>query len=262
MAYIKEYWNNREKRKESAQVWTRKMDMYFADEILKSVRSTSVWSWNGFIYSKGIRGINPEIEVLDVGVTQAIQMMGSAGGKMAVLNFASYKNPGGKFMEGSCAQEECLCHESYLYNVLREKAKFYEWNQQNLNRSLYTNRALYSPEILFFENGEPGNRCDVITCAAPNKSAAQKYCSVSDAENSDALESRIRFVLDIAQANQVKRLILGAYGCGVFGQDPKEVAAIFKDYLEKPWYGFTKVVFAIPEGKDENLRIFKEVFMV
>ena len=47
-----------------------------------------------------------------------------------------------------------------------------------------------------------------------------------------------------------------------FGQDPKEVAAIFKDYLEKPWYGFTKVVFAIPEGKDENLRIFKEVFMV
>ena len=37
---------------------------------------------------------------------------------ICALNFASYKNPGGKFMDGSSAQEECLCHESILYEVL------------------------------------------------------------------------------------------------------------------------------------------------
>ena len=102
--------------------------------------------------------------------------------------------------------------------------------------------------------------CDVITCAAPNKSAAQKYCSVSNRENTEVLESRIKFVLDVAKHNHVETLILGAYGCGVFGQDAYEVASIFKKYLETSHKCFRQVVFAIPKGKNNNLEAFRKVF--
>lgn len=102
--------------------------------------------------------------------------------------------------------------------------------------------------------------CDVITCAAPNRSAAQKYQNVSDEENREVLRSRIKFVLDIAKENEVDLLILGAYGCGVFGQDAREVAKIFKEYLGTTHKCFEKVVFAIPEGRDKNLEAFESIF--
>ena len=177
-----------------------------------------------------------------------------------MLNFASYKNPGGMFINGSKAQEECLCHASYLYNVLSQFTdKFYKWNNENKNRALYFNRALYSPGILFFD-GVEDFYCDVITCAAPNKSAAQQYGKVSVQENTDVLKSRIKFVLDIAADNQVDTLILGAFGCGVFGQDAEEVAGIFKEYLSNSYGCFNKVVFAVPDDYTNNLSAFRKVF--
>ena len=91
--------------------------------------------------------------------------------------------------------------------------------------------------------------------------AAQKYQNVSDEENTKVLRSRIKFVLDMATVNEVDTLILGAYGCGVFGQDPNEVANIFKEYLTTTHKGcFSKVVFAIPNGRDKNLQAFEKVF--
>lgn len=178
-------------------------------------------------------------------------------GKTAILNFASHKNPGGMFIQGSRAQEECLCHESFLYNVLREKQDYYDWNSQNLNRGLYVNRGLYSPSIVFQHDGEVA-AFDVITCAAPNKKAAQKYQNVTNDQNSEELRKRIKFVLDIAKSQEVNTLILGAYGCGVFGQDATEVAQIFKTLL--PLYRFTKVIFAIPQGNG-NFEKFVEVWI-
>ena len=102
--------------------------------------------------------------------------------------------------------------------------------------------------------------CDVITCAAPNKTAAKKYCNVSDEENSKVLKERIEFVLKIAQDNGVDNLILGAYGCGVFGQDPLEVAKIFKEFLLGKYKCFNKVIFAIPNKLEMNYRCFQRIF--
>ena len=89
-----------------------------------------------------------KIEVVDMDSVSAIFQY--AENNTAVLNFASYKNPGGMFVNGSKAQEECLCHESFLYNVLKENQNYYNWNNQHKNRALYLNRALYSPNIKFF----------------------------------------------------------------------------------------------------------------
>ena len=101
----------------------------------------------------------------------------------------------------------------------------------------------------------------MLTCASPNLTAARKYCNVSDATNTDVLVSRCDYVLDILAEQGADVIILGAFGCGVFGQDPFEVATIFKDLISNKYEGvFSKVVFAIPQGKNGNLDEFRKVF--
>lgn len=255
----KEYWTDKDRRSAAARYHTNEMISNFKNQIVASVRDTIMYS-PGFSCSKEIKKSIPEIFVEDSdSVVCILRQKAYNNRRTAVLNFASYKNPGGQFLNGSKAQEECLCHESFLFNVLKEFPNYYEWNNLHKNRALYLNRALYTYNILF-SRGDNENICDVITCAAPNKTAAQKYCNVSDEENLSVLKSRIKFVLDIAKDNNVDTLILGAYGCGVFGQDPREVAMIFKGFLNSGDYGFDKVIFAIPDDGSGNYKAFREVF--
>lgn len=257
MAYIKEYWDNKESRAEIAKEHTRKMNALYREEIKSTVERTIPYQTTVVPNKK--REIPMIISIEDTDTVSAGALYTDEG-KVALLNFASYKNPGGMFIEGSRAQEECLCHASYLYNVLSSFPLYYAWNRQNLNKALYLNRALYTPDIRFFEKDGTCFLCDVITCAAPNKSTAQKYQNVSDKENHEAMHSRIKFILDIAASNNVDILVLGAWGCGVFGQDPKEVASIFKELLDATHHCFKRVVFAIPNGNNNNLKVFNDVF--
>lgn len=264
MAYIKEYWNDKEKCADQAKIHTAKMEKEYGELIRKSIRDTIMY-YPVFESKNDVKDVATEMIIDDVDSVSAVLKYSSPGGKMAVLNFSSYKNPGGMFINGSKAQEECLCHESFLYNVLSQIKDFYDWNNKHKNKALYLNRGLYSASILFIREekhlqSETMRFCDVITCAAPNKSAAQKYQNVSDEENTKILKSRIKFVLDIAKDNDVNTLILGAYGCGVFGQNALEVASIFKEYLNTTHKCFRKVVFAVPNGRDKNLEAFRKVF--
>lgn len=257
MTYIRENWSKHEERSEKAKEHITDMNERLKDEIIHSVKTTCIH--DTALLHTNINAAKMEISVYDADSVNAIFRFQKR--KTAVLNFASFKEPGGKFIEGSIAQEECLCHASCLYNVLAQFTDYYKWNNENKNRALYTDRALYTPDIVFESEDGKRTMCDVITCAAPNKSAAQKYCNVSDKENAFVLESRIRFILSVAEEHEVKTLILGAFGCGVFGQNPQEVAMIFKKaLLSEPW-GFEQVVFAIPDGKNQNLAAFRHTFM-
>lgn len=165
-------------------------------------------------------------------------------GPVCVLNFASYKHPGGRFLEGSMAQEESLCHESSLYNVLKVQEEYYGWNQEHTNNNLYMNRAIYSKDVVFVRDGKIC-RADVLTCAAPNRSIKTAAdAPVSKSENSKALTERIQFILTVMKLNNVSIAILGAFGCGVFRQDAKEVAEIFKEYTRLA--GINNVIYAVP----------------
>ena len=272
MAYIKEYWKNKNLRAERAKIWTEYMEKNYTAEIEKASARTKTWTGPLQAAMTKTAAHRPKYSVVNAGVTDVIQETvgrykvptDGCKPKIAALNFASYKNPGGMFLDGSRAQEECLCHESFLYNVLKRQTDYYAWNRMRLNKALYKDRALYTPDVRFFKKGNikadpDGVLCDVITCAAPNKSAAQKYTGVSDAENSAALKERIHFLLQVAALSGAEVLILGAYGCGVFGQDPKEVAAIFKDELEM--FTFKEAVFAIIKSdRDNNYEAFEGVF--
>lgn len=248
----KEYWKNKNANKVIAKKHTNAMQRLFATEIEDCISLTTICS--GIIPLHGTGFGIPDVVVDDINTVEAIAKY--MDGHTAVLNFASYKEPGGKFLEGSMAQEESLCHSSFLYNVLAQCQGYYQWNNEHKNRGLYKNRALYSPNVRFF-HGENTYVADVITCAAPNLSTARKYCDVSPQENTAALNSRIQFLLDIAEREKVDTLIFGAWGCGVFGQDPEEVAQIFKNNL--PERNIKKVIFAIPAGNN-NFEAFDKIF--
>lgn len=255
------YWKNKEERAKKAVLHTKLMEETYAEEIAKAAAETviltSAVETTGFEKTEKRMDEKGRMKILLEESDSVESILRHAkDGKTAVLNFASYKNPGGMFLNGSSAQEESLCHESFLYNVLSKKESYYEWNQAHKNKALYTNRALYTPNVRFERNGKSVH-CDVITCAAPNKHAAQTYQHVSDEENLKALKDRIQFVVDIANSKKVDILILGAFGCGVFGQAAEEAAECFAEAL-KQMQSFDTVVFAIPSGP--NLNAFRNVF--
>lgn len=273
------YFNKKEELKEKAANHTKMMEAGFKEEIDECVKGTKIYGGDGAAVAE-VSERMPDIELTDTvpkrpeiitdGMDSVKSMLKHRDGKTAVLNFASYKNPGGKFLDGSSAQEECLCHSSILYNVLKKFPDYYAWNKQHNNRALYTNRALYSEDVVFIDESvcvygaDPEIvRADVITCAAPNYSAAGKYAKVEVDENNAELYRRIKFVLDVAEENNVETLILGAFGCGVFGQDASTVAKYFKKCLDTYDYHFKKVYFSVlNRGRENNLEKFKLIFGV
>lgn len=263
-------WINKTQRAEKAKTHAMMISVMAYHHIDESVLHTTEYTGSAEVHTKS-RNDNMYVSVEDLDSVSSVFKHDTLWKRLAVLNFASYKNPGGCFLNGSCAQEEALCHHSTLFNVLLEfDQSFYAYNRKHTNCSLYTNRGLYSENIAFFKQETLEQEdlfrtehtiADVITVAAPNASAAFAYHNISKEENLQALRSRIHFVLDIAEAQRVKILILGAFGCGVFGQDPKVVASIFKEFLETGNYSFEEVYFAVPRSAtNKNYEAFVEVF--
>ena len=272
--YMSIYFNRKEELKAKATKHYKMMEAGMKEEISECVKNTKIYGGDGAavaaVAKKDTDDINAQtrMNVVVDHLDTVRSMLAHRDGKTAVLNFASYKNPGGKFMEGSSAQEECLCHASNLYNVLKRFPGYYEWNKKHNNRALYTNRAMYSEDVTFMDESvcvygaDPiPVKADVITCAAPNYSAAGKYAGVELDENNAELLRRIKFVLDIAEENKVDTLILGAFGCGVFGQDAAAVAKYFKKCFDTYDYHFKNVYFSVlNRGKSENYEKFKMIF--
>ena len=186
-------------------------------------------------------------------------------GHVGCLNFASAKNPGGGFLGGAQAQEETLARSSGLYPCQLTVPEHYERNRAN-HSCIYLDLAIYSPLVPFFrdDNGAWLDRpvlASVITCAAPNAGALRQQ-KKHDAERIEtALRRRARLVLAIAAHYGIERLVLGAWGAGVFGNDPLMVADAFRRHLEGPFAGaFDEVVFAIYGGKGANYDAFASVF--
>ena len=222
-----------------------------------SIERTYVYGPNIFSQTREKEIQKTSITLTDLDSVSCLFNIPPYSGRTAILNFASYKHPGGYFLEGSPAQEEALCHESNLYPILLAfDDTYYEWNRERLNRALYHNRALYTPDVVFERNGEQ-KTADVITCAAPNYRTAHRYQQISVLENNRALESRINFMYAVAEDNGVDNLIAGAWGCGVFMQDPSMVALLLASFARN--YNIPNIYFAIPDRNSRNFKAFLEV---
>lgn len=203
------------------------------------------------------------------------------GKKIAVLNFASATKPGGGVINGSSAQEESLCRCSTLYPTLDRR--FLWQNYYDVNRTagdvLHTDACIYSPGIVICKTDEnyPERMpqedwvtVDVISCAAPNlrNTPANLYnpesgraVSILPADLQRLHEQRARAILAVAADNGVDILVLGAFGCGAFRNDPRVVAKAYANVLRDCRRYFDLIEFAIfcRKFETENYDAFAEV---
>ena len=206
--------------------------------------------------------------VANEATVKAIRDFASAGkSRIGVLNFASAKNPGGGFLNGAMAQEESLAASSGLYRTLLRHERYYMANRACGTMS-YTDHAIYSPDVVFFRDerfglvGEP-LAASVLTLPAVNY--GQVLLKGEDpAEALRIMKNRMRLALAIFAKQGDRHLVLGAYGCGVFRNDPVLVARRWKELLDGEGYGvlFEEVRFAVLDGSKNGkcIRAFEEAF--
>lgn len=216
------------------------------------------------------RKTSTRFEVRNETTFNALSRLCRAGhGHLACLNFASAKNPGGGFLNGSQAQEEALARASGLYPCLLATPEYYERNRANKS-ALYLDLAIFSPLVPFFRDdaGELLERpvfASVITAPAPNAGAIEQNEPGNLPKVAPTLKRRTELVLSIALARAVERLVLGAWGCGVFRNDPRTVANTFARFLKPPGQfagAFAEVVFAVFDRTEDSAtyQAFAEVF--
>jgi uncharacterized protein (TIGR02452 family) len=135
---------------------------------------------------------------------------------------------------------------------------------------LYSDFAVDSPDVPVFRSEDPAGAlldepwpCSFITCPAVNAGALRRDAPGRSAEVVPAMRARVEKVLTIAAAHGHAGVVLGAWGCGAFGNDGHEVAALFREALEGRFLGaFDQVVFAITDRSPERWFIgpFEAVF--
>ena len=196
----------------------------------------------------------------------------AAGHHTAVLNFASWHVPGGGVELGANAQEEALCRISTLFPCLNDERmdeQFYGPHRL-LKTPLYSDELIYTPDVLVIKTDtdnpqllppDKWMKTDVISMAAPNIGALRHDV---DFDLDDLYRRRIGKVLGAAYDHGADTVVLGAFGCGVFGNDPQRVATAMADVIESCRKMFRKVeipVFCPPYAqKPNNLTVFSDVF--
>ena len=200
------------------------------------------------------------IQVTNETTLSAARQLVGHGHRPLALNFANGVCPGGGFLSGARAQEEVLCRSSALYQTLVGDRMYAQHAKRPEPDS--TDWAIYSPDVPVFrtDDGTALPRpwlLSVLTCAAPYAPA------IGQPRAADLLQQRIHRVLAIARAYGHAALVLGAWGCGAFGNDAHRTAVDFRLALEGDFDGaFSDIAFAITDWSPERrfLGPFRDVF--
>ena len=241
-----------------------------SEQIKRNIEKTITISpddWN-VILLKPIKESTTTVEIELKNCTSIEAIVSEQNLKVGILNFASAKNPGGGFLGGASAQEESLARSSSLYASQLKDKIMYDFNRKNTS-FLYSDYMIYSPETVFWfdDNGDYLKNfitVDVITSPAPNKGAMHQHNRQDEINNIEAeFSKRIEYTLHLANQHNIECLILGAWGCGVFRNEPSEVAQLFKKVIkEKYSNAFKKIIFAVYDTSEKKqiYRAFEENF--
>lgn len=200
------------------------------------------------------------IQVVNENTLVTARRVTQQGPHPLVLNLANGVHPGGGFLNGARAQEETLFRSSALYATLKNDPMYKAHSRRELPDS--SDWVIYSPHVPVFRD-EMGIALDhpwlmnVITCAAPYAP------TVGQPTSSTLLRQRIHRILFIARSYGYRSLILGAWGCGAFGNDAEQTARDFRLAFENAFCGdFEHVWFSISDWSPERrfLKPFAETF--
>lgn len=181
----------------------------------------------------------PEEKSVEIEVHNETTLVGAKAllckGKVGVLNFASAKNPGGGFMGGAQAQEESIARSSSLYPSLVQMSEMYEHNKSH-RTYLYSDYMIYSPGVVVFR-GDDLNlldepyQIDVLTSPAVNVGAILQNKPSELKKVSETMLRRMDRMLSVFVEEGIEHIVLGAWGCGVFRNDPRDVVSYFQDFI-------------------------------
>ncbi|WP_276479484.1 TIGR02452 family protein [Paraflavitalea pollutisoli] len=206
-------------------------------------------------------------EVTNETTLDAVRRLAAAGaGNILCLNFASAKNAGGGFLGGAIAQEECIARASGLYPCLLKAPAYYAFHRKQWS-CLYSDHMIYSPAVPILKD-ELGVLLDEIVLTAIVTSPAVNAGVVVEREKENkeqiipVMRVRTAKLLALCATHGHDTLVLGAWGCGVFRNNPEEIAALFHEALTGPFAGqFRKVVFAVKTNKDSIIEPFMKYFL-
>ena len=201
---------------------------------------------------------------------------------VCVHNFASATEPGGGVISGASAQEECLCRCSSLYACINSEEmqeKFYNPHREMQN-FLYNDDIIYTPFVMVFKTDtedpellpeDNWYKVNVVSCSAPDLRAhpssrvfikgGDKARKLTKRELQEIHERRLRRILDVAIMGKNDVVILGAFGCGAFKNNPRIVAAAAKKVIKEYRHAFVTIEFAVycSPWDSKNYQIFKRV---
>lgn len=200
--------------------------------------------------------------------------------RIAVMNFANAITPGGGVAKGSNAQEECLCRASTLYPLIYRKSLYSAYYKLHKDKksARATDALIYTPGVVICKSDEALPQrlpkdlwvtVDVITVAAPDLRDQPNvhFDLIGGGDHMTSWEQfgyhvrRAMHILTCAAAMGADTLVLGAFGCGAFRNEPEVVARAYKTALEEFPKVFRKIEFAVycKPGSSENYDAFKAV---
>lgn len=180
--------------------------------------------------------------------------------RIAVLNFASARNPGGGYLGGAKAQEEDLCRNALLYPCLLQAPDYYAAHRDSPDL-FYSHRVIWSPDVPVHRD-DHGRLLDepypvsFLTSPAPNAGELLRRDPDARGRIPRVLKERAERVLAVAAHHGARQLVLGAWGCGVFRNDPREVAEAFHAHLTAGGAfsaAFERVVFAVWDRSPDSV---------
>ena len=191
---------------------------------------------------------SPAIELHDESTLAAILRLADKGSKLGVLNFASAKNPGGGFLKGAMTQEESLAASSALFPSQLQATAYYAVNRR-FKSFVYSDCAIWSPDVVFFRDDSTDflsvpAKSSVLTIPGVNyREVLKKGEDTANAKT--AMKRRMKIALAIFADKGCSTIVLGAFGCGVFQNNPADVAVWWNELLHEYGEHFDKVVFSV-----------------
>jgi len=200
------------------------------------------------------------VDVANASTLSATSRLIEEGYAPLVLNMANGISPGGGFLSGSRAQEEYLCRSSALWATIREDEMYPTHAMREDFES--SDWMIVSPEVPVFRD-DSGTPLEEPWLAHFITSAAPVAHRVGAERSATLMERRIDRLLAVSAHLGYRALVLGAWGCGAFGNDPPSTAQAFHTALSGPYEGtFDRVTFAITDWSENRrfLRPFAETF--